>query len=225
MHSEELRIPVDEVLLHADLALPDDPRGLVVFAHGSGSGRRSPRNRYVARRFVERLGVVLVDLLSDEEAERDARTGELRFDVPLLAHRLGRVSEWLAMHPALHGLPIGYYGSSTGAAAALMAAAERPAHISAVVSRGGRPDLATDALPRVHAPTLFIVGGEDRAVLRLNDRARPLLPVSSALYIVPRASHLFEEPGALDEVAELAFDWFIRWLPAEETVRPSGGPP
>jgi pimeloyl-ACP methyl ester carboxylesterase len=216
VHSRSLRVTLDDVVLRANVSRPDHALGLVVFAHGSGSGRASPRNNRVARRLEDRLATVLIDLLGDEEAERDARTAELRFDIPFLARRLERATEFLEMLPELHDLPVGYYGSSTGAAAALMAAAERPMRIAAVVSRGGRPDLAVAALPRVHAPTLLIVGGEDREVLRLNDLARARLGGPSAVYIVPRATHLFEEPGALDEVAELTLEWFIRWFPTRE---------
>jgi pimeloyl-ACP methyl ester carboxylesterase len=217
-----VRIPVEELTLDGELTIPDHAEGLVIFAHGSGSNRHSPRNERVAFRLQERLATLLVDLLSPDEADLDDRTGQLRFDISLLAQRLVDVTQFVASAEPTRNLPIGYYGSSTGAAAALVAGSALPDVVAAIVSRGGRPDLAGSALENVFAPTLFIVGGEDRAVLRLNDMARPRLKAPTSLSIVPRATHLFEEPGALDEVAELAFTWFCRYLqqPVRVETRP-----
>jgi putative phosphoribosyl transferase len=198
-----------------DLALPANAYGLVVFAHGSGSGRHSPRNRSVAAGLRERgLGTLLLDLLTREEEAVDVRTGRLRFDIDLLAGRLLAAAEWLVDQPATAGLPIGYFGASTGAAAALVAAARRPEGVGAVVSRGGRPDLAFEDLPRVQAPTLLIVGGLDDVVIELNRKAYDLLRVERRLVIIPGAGHLFTEPGALEEVTRLAGDWFADHLGA-----------
>jgi putative phosphoribosyl transferase len=198
--------------LLGDLRAPEHARGLVLFAHGSGSSRRSPRNRYVAE-WLNRtdLATLLVDLLTLEEEEIDSRTAHLRFDIALLASRLAGVTDWLAQEPMTQRLPVGYFGASTGAAAALVAAAGRP-DVRAVVSRGGRPDLAGPALGRVRAPTLLIVGGEDRVVIELNRRAYEELRCKKQLVIVPGATHLFEEPGALETVAQLAREWFERHL-------------
>jgi pimeloyl-ACP methyl ester carboxylesterase len=220
MNRTHLHIPVDEVELEAELDMPVDAQGTIVFAHGSGSGRRSPRNRFVAFRLQERFATLLIDLLSEDESEIDARDGSLRFDIGLLGRRLTKVVAFLASHPATRHLPIGLYGSSTGAAAALLAASNLPDAVASIVSRGGRPDLASDVLGDVYAPTLFIVGGEDLAVLRLNDAAREQLRAPNELAIVPRASHLFEEPGALAEVGELAFSWFSRYLQPAVGERP-----
>jgi dienelactone hydrolase len=185
----------------------------VLFAHGSGSGRHSPRNRYVARA-LQRAGLatLLIDLLTPEEEEADLRSGHLRFDVGLLAGRLAAATDWLAENPDTGDLRIGYFGASTGAGAALVAAAERPQEVGAVVSRGGRPDLAGDALPRVRAPTLLIVGGNDAPVIGMNEEAFARLRADKELEIVAGATHLFEEPGALEEVARLAAAWFARHL-------------
>ena len=196
--------------LEGALHCPPAARGVVAFAHGSGSGRLSPRNRMVADRLVRAgLATLLFDLLTDAEAA-DRRNV---FDIPLLADRLGEAMQALADHPVTAGLPIGLFGSSTGAAAALVAAARYPDRVGAVVSRGGRPDLAAEALPGVRAPTLLIVGGADREVLRMNDWARARLTgCATDLAVVPGATHLFEEAGALEEVARLAADWFLRHL-------------
>jgi putative phosphoribosyl transferase len=208
-----VRIPVGPVELQGNLDVPEDAKGVVLFAHGSGSGRHSPRNRYVARALKERgLATLLIDLLTADEEEVDLRTGRLRFDIGLLALRLAGATDWLRREPDTRDLRIGYFGASTGAGAALVAAAERPQEVGAVVSRGGRPDLAGDALPLVEAPTLLIVGGDDERVLRMNEEAFARLRVEKRLEIIPGAGHLFEEPGALEEVARLAADWFTRYL-------------
>jgi pimeloyl-ACP methyl ester carboxylesterase len=201
--------------LLGDLTLPAEPRGLVVFAHGSGSSRMSPRNRAVAQALVDTgLATLLMDLLTGEEEAVDLRTRHLRFDVELLGQRVVATVDALGSEPGLGALPVGTFGASTGAAAALIAAADRPERVHAVVSRGGRPDLAGDALARVTAPTLLIVGERDPQVLRLNREAQALLAGESRLEVVPGATHLFEEPGALERVAALARDWFLRHLGA-----------
>ncbi|MDX6732378.1 MAG: hypothetical protein QOC54_2326 [Baekduia sp.] len=201
--------------LLGDLTLPAEPRGLVVFAHGSGSSRMSPRNRAVAQALVDTgLATLLMDLLTGEEEAVDLRTRHLRFDVELLGRRVVATVDALGSEPGLGALPVGTFGASTGAAAALIAAADRPERVHAVVSRGGRPDLAGDALARVTAPTLLIVGERDPQVLRLNREAQALLAGESRLEVVPGATHLFEEPGALERVAALAREWFLRHLGA-----------
>ncbi|MCZ4494637.1 MAG: hydrolase [Conexibacter sp.] len=201
--------------LLGDLTLPAEPRGLVVFAHGSGSSRMSPRNRAVAQALVDTgLATLLMDLLTGEEEAVDLRTRHLRFDVELLGRRVVATVDALGSEPGLGALPVGTFGASTGAAAALIAAADRPERVHAVVSRGGRPDLAGDALARVTAPTLLIVGERDPQVLRLNREAQALLAGESRLEVVPGATHLFEEPGALERVAALAREWFLRRLGA-----------
>lgn len=206
-------VPAGGVKLEADVQLVDEPRALVLFAHGSGSSRRSARNRHVARALgARRLATVLLDLLTPSEDAADSLDAHLRFDIPLLARRLGDSTDWLMQLEPLRRLPMGYFGASTGAAAALIAAAERPDLVRAVVSRGGRPDLALRALGAVSAPTLLIVGGADQEVLRLNQAALALLGGPAELAIVPGATHLFEEPGALDEVAKLAGEWFVQHL-------------
>lgn len=200
-------------LIEGDLTVPQDARGAVLFAHGSGSSRFSPRNRLVADVLVDvGLATLLIDLLTPQEEEIDFRTAELRFDILLLAERLESAARWLRGKEKTRGLPIGYFGASTGAAAALVAAARSPEGIAAIVSRGGRPDLAGDYLRAVEAPTLLIVGGNDTQVLDLNRGALEKMPGNKQLEVVPGASHLFEEPGALDRVAELARDWFTRLL-------------
>jgi dienelactone hydrolase len=203
------------VRLEGELAVPDDARGIVLFAHGSGSSRHSPRNRRVAR-FLETaqvpLATLLVDLLTAAEERVDMVTRELRFDIALLADRLVQLTDWMQAEPATRRLPIGYFGASTGAAAALVAAASRKTVVRAVVSRGGRPDLAGDALGLVLAPTLLVVGGADDVVLDLNKEARGLMRAPCRLEVVPGATHLFEEPGALEQVEELAAAWFGQWL-------------
>ena len=208
-----VQVPAGTVTLDGNLTLPEYAQAIVLFAHGSGSSRHSPRNRYVARVLNEaKLATLLIDLLTLHEEVIDTRTAHLRFDIDLLAERLVDATDWLTQFPDTKHLPIGYFGASTGAAAALAAAAVRPDVIGAVVSRGGRPDLAGSALPRVRAPTLLIVGGDDRQVIELNRVALAQLRCEKQLVIVPAATHLFEEPGALDEVARLARDWFQRYL-------------
>jgi dienelactone hydrolase len=210
-----VRIPSGGAHVDGDLAVPDDALGLVVFAHGSGSSRHSGRNRHVAEVLrTAGLGTLLMDLLTPEEEAVDAVTTEHRFDIPLLSRRLVDAVDWAGGAPRAAGLPVGLFGASTGAAAALVAAAARPRAVAAVVSRGGRPDLAGPALPEVAAPTLLIVGSEDRAVLALNREALARLGAPGELMLVPGATHLFEEPGALDAAAEMARDWFVRHLDA-----------
>ena len=206
-------VPIDELGLEGTLSIPQDATGVVLFAHGSGSSRHSPRNRLVAGELQRAgLGTLLFDLLSEEEERVDARTGELRFDIGLLARRVIAATDWLREQAATDWLPIGCFGASTGAAAALVAAAERSDVVGAVVSRGGRPDLAGEALGRVRAPTLLIVGGRDELVLDLNRQAQAKLNADTELEVIPDATHLFEEPGKLERVAELARDWFVRHL-------------
>lgn len=207
--------------LPGDLTVPADATGVVAFAHGSGSSRHSPRNVAVARALQDnRLGTLLFDLLSTDEDAVDARTGELRFDIGLLAGRLAEAVEALTRAPETRDLPIGLFGASTGAAAALVAAARRPDVVRAVVSRGGRPDLAGDALPDVACPVLLVVGERDPQVVRLNEEAAQRLRVPHRIEIVPGATHLFEEPGALPRVAGLAADWFRTHL-ARRTAGPA----
>jgi dienelactone hydrolase len=209
-------IPAGAVQLEGSLAVPEEGAAIVAFAHGSGSGRHSPRNRFVAEALAEAgLATLLFDLLTEAEERADARSGELRFDISLLAQRLLAAVEWLDGDSRTEGLPVGLFGASTGAAAALEVAAARPEAIRAVVSRGGRPDLAPDALPRVRAPTLLIVGGQDRPVIEMNQGALQALRAPKRLEIVPGATHLFEEPGALERVADLARDWFLEYLPGQ----------
>lgn len=206
-------IELFEGRLEGELFVPAGARGVVVFAHGSGSGRHSPRNRYVARALRRGpLATLLVDLLTPAEAELDARTRVLRFDICRLGARIAAVTDWLEARPETAQLPIGYYGASTGAAAALVAAATRKDVVRAIVSRGGRPDLAREALGLVVAPTLFVVGGEDAAVLDLNRKAQSMMRAPCRLEVVPGATHLFEEPGALEQVEARAAAWFSRWL-------------
>ena len=206
-------VPAGSVTLDGNLTIPQSARAVVLFAHGSGSSRHSPRNRYVARVLNEvKLATLLIDLLTLHEEVVDARTAHLRFDIDLLAERLVDATDWLTQFPDTKGFPIGYFGASTGAAAALAAAAVRPDAVGAIVSRAGRPDLAGAALPRVRAPTLLIVGEDDEQVLELNRTALAQLRCEKQLAIVPGATHLFEEPGALDEVARLARKWFQRHL-------------
>ena len=208
-----MRLQAGPARLDGDLAVPADASGVVLFAHGSGSGRHSPRNRQVAATLGRAgLATLLLDLLTAEEETTDRQGGRLRFDVRLLAGRLLAAADWLATEQHTAGLPVGLFGASTGAGAALLAAAERPEGVAAVVSRGGRPDLAGAALDRVRAPALLIVGALDPQVLELNRAALDRLGGEARLEVVAGASHLFEEPGALERVAELAVGWFTRWL-------------
>jgi putative phosphoribosyl transferase len=210
-----VQVPTGGVVLDGDLGVPDVPRGAVVFAHGSGSSRLSPRNRTVAAG-LRRAGyaTLLMDLLTAAEEHLDLQTRELRFDIPLLANRLTDAVDWIAEQSETVRLPVAVFGASTGAAAALITAADRPERVGTVVSRGGRPDLAGDALPRVRCPTLLIVGGNDPDVLALNQQAAARLTAPVEIAVVPGASHLFEEPGALEAVTRLAIDALDRWLAA-----------
>ncbi len=215
--AQTLRVPVDGTTLNADLAIPVEAHGIVLFAHGSGSSRHSPRNQFVARVLQQSdFGTLLMDLLTEKEEAVDNQTREMRFDIKLLARRLTATVDWLATQPSFQKLPIGVFGASTGAAAALVTAADRPHLVKSVVSRGGRPDLAGDALPRVQAPTLMIVGGYDDAVQELNEQARSKMKSEAKIRIVPRANHLFEEPGALSQVADFAAGWFWDTLKAKK---------
>jgi dienelactone hydrolase len=210
-----VRLSGDGVTLEGDLTLPSEARGVVLFAHGSGSSRHSPRNRHVARVLREAgVGTLLMDLLTREEEQAEATTGHLRFDIPLLARRLGAAIDWLGRDDGTRRLPVGLFGASTGGGAALVAAAVRPDVVRAVVSRGGRPDLAGPALRAVRAPTLLIVGERDHPVIAMNRDALAQLESEKRLEIVPGASHLFEEPGTLERVARLAAGWFERYLGA-----------
>jgi pimeloyl-ACP methyl ester carboxylesterase len=211
---DNVRVAAGPVLLDGTLGLPESAAGVVLFAHGSGSGRHSPRNQFVARQLrAAGLGTLLIDLLTPAEEEVDLRTRHLRFDIDLLADRLVGATDWLAADPRTAGLPVGLFGASTGGGAALVAAARQPGKVAAVVSRGGRPDLAGDALESAMCPTLLIVGGDDDVVIGLNEDAlaRLAAPVKQ-LVIVPGAGHLFEESGKLEEVARLTADWFTRHL-------------
>jgi putative phosphoribosyl transferase len=208
-----VRVPIGDIVLQGDLVRPANPYGLIVFAHGSGSSRHSPRNQFVAHALHQRgFATLLIDLLTMDEEAADRRTAHLRFDIGLLATRLVAIRAWLTGRHDTADLSVGLFGASTGGGAALVAAAERPGEIAAVVSRGGRPDLAGDALPRVMAPTLLIVGSNDRTVVELNRKAMSSMRGTVVLEIVPGATHLFEEPGTLDRVAVLAGDWFVRHL-------------
>ena len=223
-HAE--RVPIGEVELDGDLGLPADAQGMVLFAHGSGSSRRSPRNRQVAGA-LQRAGyaTLLLDLLTTEEEEIDQRTRELRFDIGALAARLTGAADWLASRSDTGPLPLAIFGASTGAAAALITAADRPGRVRLVISRGGRPDLAGSALARVAAPTLLIIGGADQEVLRLNREAAARMGANVDLRIVPQATHLFPEPGALEDVIDLAVAALDRYVPtpamADGTVEES----
>ena len=206
-------VPAHTVDLEGTLDVPPGARGAVLFAHGSGSSRFSSRNRHVAQVLREAgLATLLLDLLSSAEEQVDLVTRHLRFDIPLLASRLVNAIDWLGTNGSTAALPIGLFGASTGGGAALVAAAARPTRVSAVVSRGGRPDLAGAALPDVQAPTLLLVGERDEVVIDLNEKARAQMTAHVELVIIPRATHLFEEPGALEQVAAHARDWFVRYL-------------
>ncbi|MBR7829387.1 dienelactone hydrolase family protein [Actinospica sp. MGRD01-02] len=212
MTSSTVHVPVVQAAdLSGDLVLPEGAQSVVAFAHGSGSSRYSPRNRAVAE-VLQRagLGTLLLDLLTEHEEELDEFTGELRFDIPLLGRRMVAAVDWLAANPETDGMPLGLFGASTGAAAALIAAAERPDRVTAVVSRGGRVDLAGDALGRVRAPVLLLVGGHDPDVLALNREAAARLAAPHRLEVIPGATHLFAEENALETVARSARDWFLR---------------
>ncbi|MGC1879365.1 MAG: dienelactone hydrolase family protein [Rhabdochlamydiaceae bacterium] len=210
MKENLIQIPVKKGTLEGDLQISPTAKGIVLFAHGSGSSRHSPRNRFVAELLQKGgLATLLIDLLTKEEGEADEFTAALRFDIDLLTNRLSSVTKWLQTSKEGKQLPIGYFGASTGAAAALCAAAEIKEGIAAVVSRGGRPDLAKSGLERVKAPTLLIVGGHDGPVIGMNEEAYAQLHCEKKMVIVPGATHLFEEPGALEEVARLALEWFL----------------
>jgi len=217
MHT--VSIPVGQQTIEGDLILPENPNAAVIFAHGSGSSRHSTRNKYVAA-MLNRAGLatLLIDLLTPEEELVDLRTAEHRFNIDLLADRLIAATEWSAKDARLTDLSIGYFGASTGAAAALVAAAKRPERIRAIVSRGGRPDLARDYLDKITAPTLFIVGEFDRDVIALNRKAASAMRAPNVIRIVPGATHLFEEEGALEEVAALAREWFEKNLIHRQTA-------
>lgn len=211
-----VQIALDGVAIFGDLQLPAEAGGLIIFVHGSGSSRFSNRNRHVAGLLNQvGLGTLLLDLLTREEQEIDERTMQLRFDIPLLAKRSTLAAQWAMKEPKLQHLPIGLFGASTGAAAALITAATLKGQIAAVVSRGGRPDLAEDALGQVEAPTLLIVGGEDHTVLDLNTRAARQMHCVRQLHIIPGATHLFEEPGALEQVGIIAGDWVVLHMPVQ----------
>lgn len=208
-----IQIALDGSNLHGDLQVPSDALGLVIFVHGSGSSRFSPRNRYVANELNKHgLATLLLDLLTQEEQEIDDQTMQIRFDISLLGSRTTQVANWALRQPELSHLPIGLFGASTGAAAALIAAAVMPDRIAAVVSRGGRADLGESALDIVKAPTLLIVGGDDDVVLGLNEKAMKRMRCATELHVVPGATHLFEEAGALEEVARVAADWFVKHM-------------
>ena len=212
-------ITVEGAALAGNLSIPTDARGIVVFAHGSGSSRNSPRNRFVADTLrAAGLATLLMDLLTEAEEAEDVRTLALRFDIGLLARRLASATDWLAQQPDVSALPVGYFGASTGAGAALVAAAERPDAVAAVVSRGGRPDLAGQSLGSVRAPTLLIVGEADEPVIEMNRDAMRQMSALAHLEIVPGATHLFEEPGALEQVATLARAWFAHYLGAFRAI-------
>jgi putative phosphoribosyl transferase len=211
--TESVLIDAGTGAIGADLRVPPEAAGLVMFAHGSGSSRFSSRNRAVAAFLEERgFGTLLLDLLTRDEETVDRVTAEHRFDIPLLGRRVVTATDWVEGRDDLRGLALGYFGASTGAAAALLAAAERPARVRAVVSRGGRPDLAGAALPRVQAPTLLIVGSRDEPVIEMNETAKAEMTGVVELAIVSGATHLFEEPGTIEQVMELAAGWFQRWL-------------
>ena len=212
--NNSVQVPLaNNMLLEGNLSLPEKAHGLVLFVHGSGSSRHSPRNQFVARVLQEAgLATLLIDLLTAPEEAEDRLTARIRFNIDLLGKRAVEVTNWLIANPTTANLKIGYFGASTGAAAALVAAAERPLAVGAVVSRGGRPDLASSALPQVQAPTLLLVGSKDTQVIELNRMAFTLLRCEKRLEIIPGASHLFEEPGTLEQVAQLASQWFSHYL-------------
>jgi putative phosphoribosyl transferase len=209
----DMKIPVGAVIVEGTLTLPPGAKGIVLFAHGSGSSRFSTRNQYVAKEFNKaKIGTLLFDLLTQEEEKTDIVTAEYRFNIPLLVDRLIGATKWLRKDPKTKRLAFGYFGASTGAAAAIIAAAKLPSEISAMVSRGGRPDLAGEYLPNVMSPTLLIVGSLDTEVIELNRRAMDQMKAEKKIVIIPGATHLFEEQGTLAEVAKLSIDWFLRHL-------------
>src|SRR6266480_284611 len=213
----ELQIQAGRAVLSGNLMIPENVVGLVLFAHGSGSSRHSPRNQFVARTLNDAgLATLLFDLLTQEEEAIDMQTRKLRFNIHLLAERLVHATKWAKQQPQTCDLRIGYFGSSTGGAAALVAAIDVPQDVGAVVSRGGRPDLAGEALPKVNAPILLIVGGNDDIVIELNEQARDRMQCEVKLEIIPGATHLFEEPGALEKVAQLASEWFVNHIGSAE---------
>jgi putative phosphoribosyl transferase len=215
-----VQIKVGIATINGDLVIPNEAKAVVLFAHGSGSSRHSPRNRYVARQLnAVGLATLLLDLLTVKEEQVDIETAQWRFDIGLLAMRLVGATDWLTQQPDTNRLHLGYFGASTGAAAALVASAQRPTLVGAVVSRGGRPDLAREFLAQVQAPTLLIVGGDDASVIALNRQALVMLRAEKRLEIVPGASHLFEEPGKLEQVAQLAGAWFMRYLAITNPAR------
>lgn len=216
--SREVRIASADAMLAGDLSVPSDASGLVLFAHGSGSGRHSRRNRLVAQHLQDAgIATLLFDLLTVQEEQADQHSGQYRFDIPLLTRRMQDATDWVSAQAGLQGMPVGYFGASTGSAAAIIAAARLGNAVAAVVSRGGRPDLAGPAaLQAVQAPTLLIVGGADEQVMDLNEQALRHLRCERSLVVVPGATHLFEEPGALEQVARLAADWFGRHFRAGE---------
>ena len=216
----EVQIQAGRAVLSGNLTIPENATGLVLFAHGSGSSRHSPRNQFVARTLNDGgLATLLFDLLTPDEEATDMYTREHRFNIGLLAERLVHAARWAKQQEQTRNLRIGYFGSSTGGGGALVAAAEIPQDVGAIVSRGGRPDLAGDALPKVQAPTLLIIGGNDDIVIELNEMARDQMRCEVKLEIVPGATHLFEEPGALEKVAKLASDWFVHQLGASSARR------
>lgn len=216
-----VRVPTGEAALEGDLTVPAGAEGIVVFAHGSGSSRHSPRNRFVAEALeAGTLATLLVDLLTPEEKAIDEHTGSIRFDIGLLARRLTGVVDWLGEEGTTRDLRVGLFGSSTGAAAALIAAAARPERVAAVVSRGGRSDLAGDALEAVQAPTLLVVGGHDLTVMEMNRVSAERMSAPTRIAVIPGAGHLFEEPGSLEQVAALARDWFAAHLAARSLSAP-----
>jgi putative phosphoribosyl transferase len=210
---QTVHIPVDSAELQGQLNVPAAARGLVIFAHGTGSSRHSPRNKYVAQFLQQRaFGTLLFDLLTTHEEQTESAAGEMRFNIELLSGRLGRAAAWIRQNRYTSILPVAYFGASTGSAAALVAAARVPENVRAIVSRGGRPDLAASYLSKVRAPTLLIVGGADTAVIQMNEQAMTHLMAAKKLEIVPGATHLFEEAGALEKVAALAAEWFTQYL-------------
>ena len=222
--STPVRIPLETTALQGDLSISPDPSGLVIFVHGSGSSRFSPRNRYVAEQLNKHgLATLLLDLLTEDENAIDSETMQYRFDIPMLADRSMLVVSWVRRQPGLDRLPIGLFGASTGAAAALMTAAAMPDQVSAVVSRGGRPDLARETLSKVQAPTLLIVGSKDRVVIDLNEKAMKQMRCIRELKIIPGATHLFEEPGTMEQVADAASNWFLTYLQSSQPMQKIAG--